>query len=121
MLAQDFAVHVIHVVGNGIAIFLLYVLHALTLGEKTADNAVGAFVGATLDVSCRKAFPTTLTFTFSRLLAGGRDGGELHGIAPVVKLDDGITGDGIWAKGYREESRETDRAAKPSTPRAWPR
>jgi len=32
------------------------------------------------------------------LLAGGGDGGELHGIAPVVELDDGITGDGDFLK-----------------------
>jgi len=34
--------------GGCIAIFLLYVLHALTFGEETADDTAGVFIGAKL-------------------------------------------------------------------------
>lgn len=47
-VAQDFAVHVVHVAGNCIAVFLPYVPHALAFGKEAADNAVIVLIGATL-------------------------------------------------------------------------
>ena len=94
-IAKDFTVHMVEVVGGGIAIALRNFCHTMAFGEMAANEAVCIFVGATFARTIRMAIVDLLNQLFQTVISGklaaivhgdGLEGAGRERLTPLSKI-----------------------------------